>query len=80
MSSTRDFWEDFRDELCRRRVELHGDTGCGGSFGELLCHDIHTTDGETYGGHDFRALAEMWGVSLPILGLLIADHCQKLAP
>ena len=68
----------MRDELARQRVENHGPTGCGHSFCELLCHDLHTCDGETYGGYDFKALAERWGVSLPVLGILIADHCCRL--
>ena len=69
----------LRDVLAKRRIEQHGETGCGHSFSELLCHDLHTTDGETYGGHDFVALAERWGVAVEVLGLLIADHCYGLA-
>ena len=47
-------------------------TGCGGSFGELLCWEIHTN------GLTFMWLAEKWGISLPILGELIWDHCNRL--
>ena len=47
-------------------------TGCGGSFGELLCHEIHTN------GLTFNWLAEKWGISLPTLGELIWDHCKRL--
>lgn len=49
-------------------------TGCGGSFGELLCWEIHTN------GLTFGWLAEKWGVSLPTLGELIWDHCKRLEP
>ena len=47
-------------------------TGCGGSFGELLCYEIHS------GGLTFIALAQKWGLSLPTLGELIWDHCKRL--
>jgi hypothetical protein len=47
-------------------------TGCGGSFGEILCWEIHTN------GMTFAWLAEKWGVSLPTLGTLISDHCTRL--
>lgn len=71
----------LRAALTKLRLEHHehGETGCGASFEELLCHDLHTTDGVNYGGHDFMALAEIWGVSVEVLGLLIADHCYQLA-
>ena len=47
-------------------------TGCGGSFGELLCHEIHNC------GMTFHWLAAKWGISLPTLGELILDHCNRL--
>ena len=47
-------------------------TGCGGSFDEILCHEIHT------GGLTFLWLAEKWNMSVTMLGLIIADHCAKL--
>ena len=47
-------------------------TGCGGSFGELLCYEVHER------GLTFDWLAEKWGVSLPTLGELIYDHCKRL--
>ena len=47
-------------------------TGCGSSFDELLCYEIHI------GGLTFAWLAEKWGVSLPTLGELIWDHCKSL--
>lgn len=49
-------------------------TGCGGSFGELLCYEMHTN------GQTFERLAQKWGVSLPTLGELIWDHCKRLEP
>lgn len=49
-----------------------GPTGCGGSFGELLCWEIHEN------GKTFIWLAERWGISVTLLGLLIADHCVRL--
>lgn len=47
-------------------------TGCGGSFGELLCYELHT------GGLTFTRLAEKWGVNVTTLGELIFDHCKRL--
>lgn len=47
-------------------------TGCGGSFGELLCWELHTNE------MSFIRLAEKWGISLPTLGELIWDHCKRL--
>jgi len=47
-------------------------TGCGGSFGELLCWEIHSN------GMTFNWLAEKWGIPVSILGLLIKDHCDRL--
>lgn len=64
-------------------------TGCGGSFGELLCFEIHTqpvnprmtsktfNDGRCT-GLTFKELAAKWGISVSFLGDLIADHCRKL--
>ena len=47
-------------------------SSCGGSFGEILCWEIHTN------GMTFVWLAEKWGVSLATLGELIWDHCKRL--
>ena len=61
--------------LLRRIIEeqyRNQQTGCGGSFGELLCYEIHT------GGLTFIRLSEKWGLSLPTLGELIFDHCKRL--
>lgn len=69
--------EEGNLELLRRRIEesyLEHPTGCGGSFGEILCHEIHTQ------GLTFSWLAQKWGLSLPTLGELIWDHCKRLEP
>lgn len=62
-------------ERLRRLIEDQysaNPTQCGGSFGELLCYEIHTS------GLIFTKLAEKWGVSLPTLGELIWDHCCRM--
>lgn len=53
------------------RSQYRGKPG-DGSFGEILCYEIHT------GGLTFCWLAEKWGISLPMLGELIWDHCKRL--
>ncbi|WP_157784048.1 hypothetical protein [Bradyrhizobium yuanmingense] len=60
-------------ELIEQQYESHP-TGCGTSFSEILCWEIHTN------GMTFIWLAEKWGVSLPVLGELIWDHCKRLEP
>jgi len=47
-------------------------TGCGGSFGELLCWEIHENN------KTFLWLAEKWGINVTTLGELIFDHCKRL--
>lgn len=67
--------EEPHVELLRRLIEQQYQghpTGCGGSFGELLCWEIHEN------GMTFTRLAVKWGVSLPMLGELIWDHCKRL--
>ena len=62
-------------ESLRRTIEEQYSkipTGCGESFGELLCFEIHTN------GLTFIRLAEKWGISLPTLGELIYSHCKRL--
>lgn len=69
--------EEPRIELLRRLIEDQYEaqpTGCGASFGELLCWEIHSN------GLTFVGLAEKWRVSLPTLGALISDHCDRLEP
>ena len=59
----------------RRMIEeqyRNNPTGCGGSFGEILCYEIHAN------GLTFIWLAEKWEISLPALGELIWDHCKRL--
>ena len=79
--------EVFRDQI-EKTYEGHP-TGCGGSFGEILCYEIHTqpvnprmSDGAVYNGYEtgltFKELADKWGISVSFLGELIADHCDKL--
>lgn len=61
----------------------------GGSFGEILCYELHTQpinprmNTKTYSGGfstglTFKELAQKWGISISFLGELIADHCRKL--
>ena len=67
--------EETHLERIRRLIEesYHPrPTGCGTSFGEVLCWEIHTN------GMTFIWLAEKWGLSLPMLGELIWDHCKRL--
>lgn len=66
--------ESYLDRLRRLIEEQYSSrpTGCGGSFSELLCYEIHTN------GMTFKWLAEKWGISLPTLGELIWDHCKRL--
>lgn len=67
--------EEPRIERLRRLIEDQYDqqpTGCGTSFGEILCWEIHSN------GMTFVWLAKKWGVSLPTLGELICDHCKQL--
>ena len=64
-------------EYQRRRVEEQyrsHPTGCGGSFGEILAHELHTN------GLTFRWLAEKWGIPVSAIGELIHDHCKRLEP
>jgi hypothetical protein len=64
-------------------------TGCGGSFDEILCFEMHTQPVnprmrcKTFNngfdtGLTFKELANKWGISTDFLGELIADHCKKL--
>ena len=50
----------------------HHPTGGGGSFGEILCWEIHEN------GRTFLWLAEKWGIPVSLLGELIRDHCIRL--
>ena len=78
---------NFRELIESRYREYP--TGCGGSFGEILCYELHSqpvnprmkyktfSDGFCT-GLTFIDLAQKWGVSVSFLGKLIADHCKKL--
>lgn len=60
----------YRD--CIEKQYRNNPTECGGSFGEILCWEIHTN------GLTFLWLAEKWGISVSLLGSLINDHCKNL--
>ncbi len=66
--------ESYLTRLRRLIEEQYTDnpTGCGGSFGEILCWEIHEN------GMTFIWLTQKWGISLPALGELIRDHCYRL--
>ena len=77
----------FRDHAEKRYQKYP--TGCGGSFGEILCYELHTqpinprmgqkTFSDGYNtGLTFKELAQKWGISVAFLGELIADHCRRL--
>ena len=63
---------DLRNEI--ESQYLSSPTGCGGSFGEILCYELHQS------GLTFTQLSLKWGISLPTLGELIWDHCKRLEP
>ena len=66
----------------------HHPTGCGGSFGEILCYELHTqpinprmrdrTISGNCTGLTFKELAAKWGISTTLLGELVADHFRRL--
>jgi len=67
--------DEPRLERLRRLIEEQYatcPTGCGASFGEILCHELHTE------GLTFCGIAAKWGISLATLGGLVADHCERL--
>ena len=72
--ATLDIEEPHIERMRRLIEEQYQDrpTHCGGSFGEILCWEIHKR------GMTFEWLAQKWGVSLPTLGELIYDHCKRL--
>jgi len=66
-------------------------TGCGGSFGEILCFELHHGDqngfldyGESIArngpaaGCDFKNLARKWRIPVAFLGELVSHHCVLL--
>jgi len=62
--------EEFRSHI--ENLYEKNPTGCGSSFGEILCYEIHEN------GLTFLWLADKWEISVSFLGELIADHCKKL--
>lgn len=50
-------------------MEVYGESK---DFGAQLCGEIHNNN------LTFDTLAAKWKISLPLLGMLIADHCYKL--
>lgn len=67
--------EELHLVYLRRMIEeqyVEHPTGAGGSFGELLCYEIHSRE------LTFKQLANKWQISLPTLGELIWDHCKRL--
>ena len=82
--------EVFRN-IIERFYERHHPTGCGGSFGEILCFEIHHGDQAEFldydesmakngihTGCDFKNLAQKWEIPVSFLGELILDHCWRL--
>lgn len=72
-------WKKLKNQkkiaMFRKKIEksyADSPTGCGGSFGEILCYEIHESD------LTFKWLAEKWEIPVAFLGELIADHCKKL--
>ena len=71
-------------EDCRQAIEEQyrhtrlGSGAVGGTFGEILCHELHMGDDPVPAGHHFSSLAHKWSISLPTLGELIWDHCKRL--
>lgn len=80
--------KQFRKHI--EKIYPHYPTGCGGSFGEIICYELHEEpvnprmQWKTHSGYctglTFKELAEKWGISVTFLGELIADHCKKLEP
>ena len=68
---------DSHLEILRADIERQyqaDPTGCGASFGEILCWEIHSNS------MTFVWLAEKWGLGIATLGELIWDHCKRLEP
>ena len=54
-----------------------------GCFGTILCYEIHSNPVNPRmlsdeKGLTFKELAQKWGISISLLGELIADHCKRL--
>lgn len=57
---------EIRQGIMKR---VYGGERC---FGSTLCREMHEN------GLTFDTLAAKWKISLPLLGMLVADHCYKL--
>lgn len=81
--------EAFREHI-EQLYRAHP-TGCGGSFGEIICFEIHHGDQDELLNHaesqakngsavgcDFKNLAKKWGIPVAFLGELISRHCALL--
>ena len=81
--------EAFREFI--ERKYRSNPTGCGGSFGEILCFEIHHGDQSAFLGYeetvakngiavgcDFKNLAKKWRIPVAFLGQLVAHHCALL--
>lgn len=79
--------DKFRSHI--ETIYSYSPTGCGSSFEEILCYELHTQPVNprmeciTYSngfetGLTFKELAQKWGISCKFLGELIANHCEKL--
>lgn len=76
--------ESHIESLRNTIVEQYKDspTGCGSSFGEILCYEQHSGKGGNAdfdaGGLTYLWLAKKWGIPVSLLGSLIKDHCDRL--
>ena len=66
--------ESYLSMLRREITEQYNktDLDCKGDFGQILCWELHSNE------QTFIMLAKKWGISLPTLGELIKDHCDRL--
>lgn len=81
--------EAFREYI--EREYRSRPTGCGGSFDEILCFELHNGDRSEFlaytasverngvhAGCDFKALAKKWEIPVAFLGQLVSQHCERL--
>lgn len=77
----------FREHI--EKVYSGCPTGCGGSFDEMLCFELHdqphnprmrwkSFNNGYSTGLTFKELAKKWDISVVFLGKVIAEHCKKL--
>jgi len=82
--SSSDDINKFRNEIERRYSEIKWSAGCGMSFDEILCFELHSQPENPRAcigqlGLTFRELSDKWKVSVSTLGILIAHHCDRLS-